>query len=102
MHDFSTEEILKCYIKDIFKFNGKQRIIMPKKDEYVKSKNYESKIKSLFMIYADFESIPVPEDNGKQNPDKSYTNKYQKHIACSYTYKVVCPDNKVSKPFKSC
>ena len=29
------------------------------------------------MIYADFESILVPEDNGKQNPDNSYTNKHQ-------------------------
>ena len=40
---FSTEEILKSHIKDCLKINGKQRIIMPKKDEYVKSKNYEKK-----------------------------------------------------------
>ena len=30
------------------------------------------------MIYADFESILVLEDNGKQNLEESYTNKYQK------------------------
>ena len=30
------------------------------------------------MINADFESILVPEDKGKQNPDDLYTNKYQK------------------------
>ena len=53
------------------------------------------------MIYADFESILVPEDNGKQNPNESYTNKYQKHVACSYGYKLVCVDDKFSKPFKS-
>ena len=35
------------------------------------------------MIYADFESIVVPENNGKQNPGESYANKYQKHVACS-------------------
>ena len=29
------------------------------------------------MIYADLESILVPEDNGKQDPNESYTNKYQ-------------------------
>ena len=28
-------------------------------------------------------------------------NKYQKHIACSYGYKLVCVDDKFSKPFKS-
>ena len=35
------------------------------------------------MIYVDFESI-LREDNGKQNPTEPYTNKYQKHDACSY------------------
>ena len=50
---------------------------MPKKGEYVKFKNFEKKIKSSFMIYADFKNILVPGDNGKQNPNESYTNKYQ-------------------------
>ena len=43
----------------------------------------------------------MPEDNGKQNLDRSYTNKCQKHIACSYGYKLVCDDKKFSKPCKS-
>ena len=30
---------------------------------------------------------------------ESYTNKYQKHIACSYVYKLACVDNKFSKPY---
>ena len=42
---------------------------MPKKGEYVKLKNFERKIKSSFIIYTDFESILVPEDNRKQNRD---------------------------------
>ena len=39
------------------------------------------------MVYADFESILVPENNGKQNSDESYTIKYQKYIVYSYGYK---------------
>ena len=74
---------------------------MPKKGEYVKFKNYERKIMSPFVIYADFESILVPENNGKKNPEEFFTNKYQKHIACSYGYKLVCVDDKFSKPFKT-
>ena len=35
------------------------------------------------MIYADFESILVPEDNRKQNHEESYTNKFKKHVACN-------------------
>ena len=60
---FSKEEILKSHIKDCFKINGKQRFIMSKKGEYVKFRNYERKIESLFMIHADFEIILVLEDN---------------------------------------
>ena len=68
--DFNTfmyDHTLKCEIKDCFKINGKERITTPKKGEYVKLKNYERKIKSPFIVYADFESILVPEDNEKQN-----------------------------------
>ena len=90
---FKTAEKSKCQIKDCFKINDKQTIKMTKKGEYIKFKTFERKIKS-FMIYADFESIIVPEKHGKQNPNESYTIKFQKHIACSYGYKLVCFDEK--------
>ena len=53
------------------------------------------------MIYADFESILVPEDIKEQNLDESDTNKYQKHVAWSYGYKLTCVKDKFTKPFKS-
>ena len=34
--------------------------------------------------------ILVPGDNGNENPKESYARKYQKHIACSYGYNLVC------------
>ena len=46
------------------------------------------------MIDANFESILLPEDNGKQNPDEFYSNKHQKYIACSYSNQLACVDNK--------
>ena len=46
------------------------------------------------MIDANFESILVPEDNRKQNPDEFYSNKHQKYIACSYSNQLACVDNK--------
>ena len=39
------------------------------------------------MNYVDLESILVPEENGKPNPDESCTDKYQKPIAYSYPFK---------------
>ena len=92
---FSTEEKLKRQSKD------KREIKMLKKGEYVKLKNFERKIKSPFMIYADFASVLAGEDNGKQNPEESYTNKYQKHVACSYCCKLACVNDNFSKGFKS-
>ena len=74
---------------------------MPKKGEYVKFKNFQRKMKSPFMIYADFKSILLPQDNGKPNLNESDNNKYQKHVAFSYGCKLVCVNDKFSKPFKS-
>ena len=47
---------------------------MARKSKYVKFKNYERKMKLLFMIYEDFERTLVLEDNEKKIPDKLYTN----------------------------
>ena len=63
--------------------------------EYVKFKNFERKIKSSFMTYADYKSILVPEDNEMQHLNESYTNKYQKHVAFSYDYKLECVDDRL-------
>ena len=56
------------YLKNVNKFNS----------------NFSRKIKPPFMIYVDFEIVLVPENNRNQNPEESYTNKYQIHVACSY------------------
>ena len=69
---------MKCHIKGCFKTNGKKTIKMPQKGGCIKFKNCGRKLKSSFKIYADFESILVPKDSGKQNPYDSYTNKYQR------------------------
>ena len=47
-----------------------QSIIMPKKGQYVKSENYERKIKLPFIIYANSENVLVPGDKGEQNPEE--------------------------------
>ena len=73
---------------------------MPEKGEYFKFKNYERKLNSPFMIYPNFESILLAEDNRKQSPKESYTNKYQKDVASRYGYKLVYVGDKFRKPFK--
>ena len=43
----------------------------------------------------------MPENIGQKSPEESYTNKYQKHITCSYGYKLVYVVDKFSKLFKT-
>ena len=50
----------------------------------------------------DFERILVPEGKRKKNLNESWTKKYEKHKACSYSCKLQCVDDKLSRPFKSC
>ena len=70
----NTEETLKHHIKGCFKINGKRTIKSPKQGEYVRLRNLERKT----VLRAG--GIPVAEDNGKQNPDECYTNKYEKNF----------------------
>ena len=73
---------------------------MPKEGECIKFQCiYKKIIKSPFIIHANFERILVPQNNGKQNFEELYTNKYKKYGTCSYGYKLVCVDDKFSKTF---
>ena len=51
------------------------------------------------MIYADFESVVVPEDHRKQI-QMSLIPTNIKNIPYSYVYKLVCVDDKFSKSFE--
>ena len=68
---FTTAQILERHINDCFEVTGKQMVKMAKKGEIVKFKNCTRKIKPPFIDIADFESILILENNGKQNPDES-------------------------------
>ena len=83
LHVFITEEILKRHIKDCFKSHGKQRIIMPKKYEYVKISSYERKTKLSFLIHVDLESSLVPE-NIENKIQKSLIQANTKNILLVY------------------
>lgn len=50
----------------------------------VKFTEYHKHLKAPFVIYAD--------------PDESCSNKYQEYVACTFGYKIVCVDDRFSKP----
>ena len=74
----------------LLKSNGKQRI----KGCLIQKLWKENPITDYDLCR--FWKILVPEHKGKK---MSLTNKYQKHVYCSYGYKLVCVNDKFFKPF---
>ena len=50
-----------------------------------------------FKFYADFESVLKRVQETSRDSNSSYTEKYQKHIPCNFTYKIVYIDDTFSK-----
>ena len=72
--------------------NGKQSVKL--EEGIIKFENYFKQTPVPFKIYADFEcnlkSVKCKEG--------SYTEKYQGHIPCSFAYKIVCINDRFTKP----
>ena len=77
--------------EDCLNINGKQLVRLKK--GIIKFKNYFKQLPVPFKIYADFEcNLRNVEIYG------CYTKKYHDHVPCSYAFKVVCIDDRFSKP----
>ena len=84
---FSSEKVLKEHGRDWLLINGRQNVKLAK--GFIEFKNYSRQIPVPFKIYADFECLLKNVDCGVHNDCVSYTSKYQDHIPCSFTYKLV-------------
>ena len=89
---FSSERVLIKHKENCLSINGKQSVILEK--GIIEFENYSKQIPVPFKIYADFECNL----RGVESYDGSYTKKYQDHIPCSFAYKVVCVDDRFTKP----
>ena len=94
---FNTKQALDnhkeyCYAYECVK------TIMPEKGTLLNFKNFPHSEKVPFIIYADLEALIKEMQNCDPNPQKSYTKKYQKHEAISFSYYIKCFDNSVCEP----
>ncbi|CAB4004481.1 Gastrula zinc finger [Paramuricea clavata] len=105
LHSCVSKESLEKHKETCIKVNGTQAVKLPKEGTKIKFKNHRNSMPVPFVIYADFESILVPEERKEEseNPeDKSSTDLYQTHKACSFGLKTVCHyDDKYSGEYKS-
>ena len=99
LQPFYSEDCLEAHKGDCLIVNGTQRIVMPNEGSRVQFHNYQNRLPVPFIVYADFEAITRKIDSCSPPGHKSYTQAYQKHEACGFSYKVVCHyDKKYSKP----
>ena len=89
---FSGENVWTKHKKDCLSINGVQSVKLKKGT--IKFNNYIKQIPVPFKIYADFvcnlKAIKIYEG--------FYSKTYQNHVPCSFAYKVICIDDRFSKP----
>ena len=86
-----SENILIKHKEICLSINGKQSVKL--EEGIIKFENYFKKIPVPFKIYADFE-CNFKKVKCNEGP---YTEKYQDHIPCSFAYKIVCINDRLSK-----
>ena len=89
---FSSKNVLTEHKEVCLSINGAQSVRLEKRK--IEFKNYFKQVPVPFKIYVDFECNL----NSVESYESSYSKKYQDHIACSFGYKLVCVDDKFSKP----
>ena len=89
---FSSKTILTKYKEDCLSTNGTQPVDV--EEGIIKSENYPRQLLVPFKIYVDFECNL----QDTEIYEGSCTKKYHDHVPCSYTYKVVCIDDRFRKP----
>ena len=97
---FSSKKIFVEHKVVFLKINGRQTVRL--RSDSIKCKNYFKKLAVPFKISVDFECIVKRLESfdkcGDRDDNALNTEKYQKHIPCSFAYKVACVDYEFSKP----
>ena len=89
---FRSERVMIKHKEDCFRINGKQSVKL--EEGIIESENYCRQIPVPFKIHADFEC----KLRGVESYVGAYIKNYQDHVPCSFGYKVVCVDDRFTKP----
>ena len=93
---FSSERVLQEHREICLKINSKESVKL--ESGSIKFKNYFKQIAVPFKIFADIGCNSEKTHINNKDKNTSYTERYQNHIPCSFPYKLVCTDDKFSKP----
>ena len=84
-----SREILTNHRGVFYKINSKQATKLAEQFSNEQFANYHRHLCVPFKFYADLEAN-LKENISKNNPDKSFSDKYQDYIAFGYGYKLLC------------
>ena len=91
---FTTNEVLKNHQKTCLQSEA-QTHVYPNPGDSTKFRNFERLHDVPFFVCADFECFLEPVHLAEQDPGKSFTNKYQKHIPSRFCYTIKCMDEDI-------
>lgn len=103
LHGYTTKQALDNHKRDGCYDNKPATTKLPSVEEsIIEFKNYKKMLEAPFAIYLDFEALttkitPEPRD---PTSDMSYTDNYQLHEACSYSYYTVSKFEEYNKDIK--
>ena len=85
LYHYTKEDLLEKHLYYCGK-NETVAVKMPTKNTILKFQNHNKKLPIPFTIYADFECFTIPVNSCQPNPDKSFTQSYQKHEPSGYCF----------------
>ena len=88
---FSSKNIMIKHKEDCLSINDTQSVDV--EERIIKFKNYSKQLPVPFKIYGDSECNL----QDTEIYEGSCTKKYHDHVPCSYAYKTVCTDDRLSK-----
>ena len=96
-NSFQSEKTLKEHVEYCSKQKA-VKVVMPRRGEKLFFKNFHRKMRVPFVVYADFECFTRPISTCAPSNEHSYTQQYQKHKPCGYSYLIKCFDEKLFPP----
>ena len=91
LYHYTKEDLLEKHLSYCGK-NETAAVKMPTKNTILKFQNHHKKLPIPFTIYADFECFTIPVNSCQPNPDKSFTQSYQKHEPSGYCFYIKALD----------
>ena len=86
LHSCVSNEVLEKHKETCLQVNGTQATKLPKEGTKIKFKNHRNSMPVPFVIYADFESILVPEERKEKLDDSEDNREFKFDFQYQYRY----------------